>query len=129
MKLREIMRNQLNYKLVLNILKSATDKTNLIVMLNKLKKRIVKSAGLISKDENISWLKDNRSSIEDYAKKVDQELWKETKEVCNKIRDEGEKKLKTISHDLGGGGHFYLLYFLNFHRFLSCQYYLIEQGL
>ena len=31
--------NQLNYKLVLNILKSATDKTNLIVMLNKLKKR------------------------------------------------------------------------------------------
>ena len=102
----------MNYKLILNIFKNAIDKKNFFIMVNKVKKRFIKDAGLISKEKNISWLRKNCSSFEDYAIKTDKELWKETKEACNRIRDEGEKKLKTITYDLGGGGHFYLLYFL-----------------
>ncbi len=97
---------------LLNILKNALKEENFKVMYDKITKRLFDKKGLISKKENMEWIEKNVISVQDYINHDGEELWVEAKKETTLIKEMGEKKLSELSFDLGGGGHYPLLYFL-----------------
>tara|TARA_B110000116_G_C16761545_1_gene548684 strand:+ start:117 stop:893 length:777 start_codon:yes stop_codon:yes gene_type:complete len=95
-----------------NIFIQAIKPKRFVVMLKKLYLRFFDSKGLISYDENLKWLDSKCILFEEFANKLDSNLWTKSIDVCNKIRLDSKKRLKKIKYDLGGGGFYPLLYFI-----------------
>tara|TARA_Y100001980_G_C14526356_1_gene301882 strand:+ start:321 stop:1082 length:762 start_codon:yes stop_codon:yes gene_type:complete len=97
---------------ILNIIKNALKEDNFKVMYNKVAKRVFDKKGLISKEENLKWIESNVINIEKYILDDEKVLWEESKKETAIIKESGRKKLEKLSIDLGGGGHYPLLYYL-----------------
>jgi predicted O-methyltransferase YrrM len=63
-------------------------------------------------EDPMPWLRQVRTDLSAYCRAIDPVLWEEADKESVKIEDTAKKKLETIDFDLGGGGHFPLLYFL-----------------
>lgn len=59
-----------------------------------------------------AWCREKSASVENWAENLDRELWLETEDCVRRIKEEAEARLSQIDLDLGGGGHYALLYFL-----------------
>ena len=58
------------------------------------------------------WCRTNCSNIEDWIEPKHQSLWVEAKDFAERTTEQGRKKLDQLGVELGGGGHYGLLYFL-----------------
>jgi len=95
-----------------NIIKQALNPSRFYVMLKKVMKRFIDSKGSITKEENLKWLKNNCSSVEEFFLNLDKDLWYSTLETSKKIQKNAENILDNLEYDLGGGGFYPLLYFI-----------------
>jgi hypothetical protein len=108
-----------------NILSQASDPSRLVVMIDKLKKRILDTKGSISQESNIRWLQENSVEFAEFAHAVNAELWIESQNAANEINRSAEKALEAIPHRLGGGAAYPFLYFVTRHTRPSC---ILETG-
>ena len=99
-------------KKVVNIGTNSLKRSNFQVMSQKLVSRIADSKSNLSKDEVLAWCENKAESAEELMASLDLALWEETTKTCKDIEEKAYKKLSQIELDLGGGGHYYLLYFL-----------------
>lgn len=78
-------------------------------MLKKIFKRFEKSNPRAS----FEWAKKNTTlTIDEYCKKLDPELWLETKNECLLIQKKADTLITRENIQLGGGANIYLLYFM-----------------
>lgn len=89
----------LNYKKLDVIIKK------IFIRINVFKKKI-------NKKDLINNLNRNKTSLENYMKSENYELYKEAKQFSKALRTKSSKKLRKINYDLGGGGAYNLIYFL-----------------
>jgi len=97
---------------VKNVLTSALSPKRFPVMLKKILKRLAPDKGLISKEENLRWLKTHRVGFESLARRLNNSLWDEATSYSDNFRHRAENTLRNVEYDLGGGGYYPLLYFL-----------------
>jgi glycosyltransferase involved in cell wall biosynthesis/predicted O-methyltransferase YrrM len=62
--------------------------------------------------EAVDWAAAHTESVDEYGRSVDPALWDEAVAVGEELRRHGEQVLTPLGIDLGGGGHYPLLYFL-----------------
>lgn len=67
--------------------------------------------------EALEWCRGHVESLEAYVRTLDPALWAETVEACRRLDAAAQVTLANIDVDLGGGGHYPLLYFLT--RYLN----------
>jgi hypothetical protein len=101
-----------------DILVNAIQKRNFLVMVKKVFKRFEIDSSI----EANKWANDNSISLDEYCNKINPRIWKESIKACNQIELQGVKTLdgntsetmypdNAISHSLGGGGAYPLIYF------------------
>jgi len=81
-------------------------------MLNKLYVRFLDQNSSISQKDNVSWLKENETSLSEFCSELDHKLWVEIQNDINRVSSCANKSLENIAYDLGGGGAYPLLYFI-----------------
>ena len=71
----------------------------------------------ISNNSSVERLKkdDRLVKAEEFAKKIDPELWQESYDFAEQFKKKAASKLQKIEYNLGGGGIYPLLYFLTRH--------------
>ncbi len=94
----------------LNIFDQTLKKNRLKVIIKKVFRRF--ESKRIDRKVLTSWLNQNKIDLSKYLKKIDNELWAESKNESEKIDDMGNKKLQKLNLKLGGGANLLLLYFL-----------------
>ena len=95
--------------LLFNILKNSLKSGYFKVMVSKLLKRAEQDTS----SKAIQWAKKNVSySTEIFCKIIDENLWEETLFEMKILKRDASQILSEIDVDLGGGGNYYLLYFL-----------------
>lgn len=95
--------------LLINLLTNSVKSGYLKVMVSKLLKRLEKDTS----SESIQWAKKNVScTTEQFCKFIDKGLWEETLFEMNILENDARRIISEIQVDLGGGGNYYLLYFL-----------------
>ena len=94
--------------ILFNLFKNSFKSGYLKVMVSKLLKRIEQDTSL----EAIQWAKKYSNLTEKFCKIIDENLWEETLFEMNILKKDADKILSETHVDLGGGGNYYLLYFL-----------------
>lgn len=108
-----------------NILLQVIKPKRIFVMLKKVKKRLMDDKGLISKEENMQWIKSYCSNFEIIANKFNPTLWREAETFSKMLRERAKKILNEIEYELGGGGAYPFLYFVVRHIQPNC---IVETG-
>ena len=92
-----------------NLIKNSIKQGYFKVMFSKIFKRFEKN----STSQATRWAKKNIGlSTEDFCKLIDKDLWNETIFEMRVLEKDAENILSKINFSLGGGGNYYLLYFL-----------------
>ena len=95
--------------MLLNIFKNAIKPGFIKVMVSKLIKRFEKDTSL----KALKWAEDNVTfTTEEFCKIIDKNLWQEILDEMKNFKRDAENILSKINVSLGGGGNYYLLYFL-----------------
>lgn len=98
---------------VLNIGVNALKRRNLPVMLNKVALRLREGPRRRNEACKVKeWCAQNSIPAEGWAARCDPRLWEEAQQAAEQIHKNAQKKLSELNLDLGGGGHYTLLYFL-----------------
>jgi len=105
------------FEKVLNIGANSMRRRNFSVMLNKVALRIKEQKSKESQEDVLDWCKRQAQPYEVFLKDLDEGLWQEAVNACRSIEQEAQKKLSVLGLDLGGGGHYPILYF--FTRYLN----------
>lgn len=95
----------------LQSLRNATRRGYLPVMARKVWVRI-RERTWRAHPESEQWAASHATSVDEYARSLDPALWEEAVAVGEELRRRGEEVLTPLGIDLGGGGHYPLLYFL-----------------
>jgi predicted O-methyltransferase YrrM len=98
--------------LIMNLLAQASRPARARVMLKKLWRRIADDKGLISRQENLDWLRRHCVPFDRLANAIDPGLWSEAQEVSAGIAANARQILQGIDYDLGGGGACPIIYFV-----------------
>ena len=110
---------------LMNIGANSLKRRNFGVMAGKVIVRLKERRAMQEAQSVLEWCARHAESYEDYACGLDAGLWAETQEVCAKLEKAAQEKLDNLGLDLGGGGHYPLLYFIT--RFLKARN-VIETG-
>lgn len=100
---------------VLNIAANSLKRHNFDVMLEKVYARLRDYNHARQGKAAASWCAEHAMAWADFANVLDPALWEETKKACEHLKHNADEKLKKIRLDLGGGGHYPLLYFMTRH--------------
>lgn len=100
---------------IINIGTNSLKRRNMPVMMGKVITRLKERGAANDSAKATDWARDNAQSLDDFVKDLNAELWQETQRTCDAITEKAQKKLDDLGMDLGGGGHYYLLYFLTRH--------------
>lgn len=92
-------------------LRNATRPGFLPVMARKVLVRIRERTWRVHPEAE-QWAASHAAPVDDYARAIDPQLWDEAVAVGEELRRRGEQVLTPLGIDLGGGGHYPLLYFL-----------------
>ena len=85
------------------------------VMLGKVMTRLKERSAANDSALATKWAAGQAESLEDFVTNLDASLWQETQSTCKEIATKAQEKLDALGMDLGGGGHYPLLYFLTRH--------------
>ncbi len=96
---------------VLQTLRNATRPGFLPVMARKVLVRI-KERSWRAHPESQLWAARHAEPVDEFARSIDPALWDEARAAGDELRRRGEAVLPPLGIDLGGGGHYPLLYFL-----------------
>jgi predicted O-methyltransferase YrrM len=102
-------------KTLANIAANSLRRRNFPLMVEKVIRRMTERGHAAEKNEAASWCAERAESWPDFARSLDAALWQETEQACADIARAATKKLEQLGLDLGGGGHYPLLYFLTRH--------------
>ena len=97
---------------LINIGANSLKRNNMSVMAGKVMTRLKERDAANDTAKGTAWAKEHAQSLEDFVTALDADLWQETQTVCDDITKRAQAKLAELGMDLGGGGHYYLLYFL-----------------
>lgn len=101
---------------LMNIGRNSLRRRNFGVMAGKVMVRL-RERGTTDSAQVLDWCRRHAVSYEDYAASLDESLWRETQEVCRGLESAARMRLAALGLDLGGGGHYPLLYFMaRYHR-------------
>ena len=93
----------------INLIKNSIKQGYFKVMLSKIFKRFEKDTSL----QATQWAKKNVNyTTKEFCNLIDKTLWEETLFEMKVLETDAEKILSKINFSLGGGGNYYLLYFL-----------------
>lgn len=110
---------------IVNIGVNSLKRRNFGVMANKILLRLKEQKSGDSQADILTWCQSHAESAELFAQNLDAALWEETQSICADIDKKAHEKLRQIDLDLGGGGHYPLLYFLTRYLKASC---VVETG-
>ena len=85
---------------------------NLKVLIDKVFERFFDKKGNLSREENLSWIKNNYSDYSEVFKNINNKLWEESLNYASQFKLKAEDLLSKIDYNLGGGGIYPILYFL-----------------
>jgi predicted O-methyltransferase YrrM len=94
----------------LNAAINSLKRKNLSVIADKVLLRL--REGHTNKSEVTKWCAEKSQDWESFAQSLNPDLYVETLQVCKNIEIDARIKLDDLGIDLGGGGHYPLLYFL-----------------
>jgi len=97
---------------VCNIFHNAFRGSYFQVMAHKIWLRIGEHQLRKQAQEACRWCIERVENDKSFAKSLAPELWQESLEFCTKLEQEAKSKLGELGMELGGGGHYPLLYFL-----------------
>jgi hypothetical protein len=80
-------------------------------MFRKMLIRVREGKATYSSQASAAWCREVAKSVEGFCDAMNSDLWRESLAVADCIRDTGNAKLSALDVDLGGGGHYPLLYF------------------
>jgi predicted O-methyltransferase YrrM len=98
-----------------NVAVNSLKRRNLTVMAQKAMLRLREHNHLHDQDQATKWCATQAVSWPGFASTIDTSLWRETEDVCSEIHENATEKLENLGLDLGGGGHYPLLYFMARH--------------
>ena len=81
-------------------------------MIRKVVRHLSDKKGTLSKSENLDWIRNHSSGIDEFANDLDPVLWEEAREYGKILQGRAEMVLREIEYKLGGGGAYHFLYFL-----------------
>ena len=94
---------------MINILRNALKKGFFLVMVKKLLKRLEKDKSI----QATKWAESKvKLSTAEFCQHIDKKLYEEILREVATIKRDAEAKLSSIKFSLGGGGNYFLLYFL-----------------
>lgn len=96
----------------LNVGKNALSWRNLRVMIGKVWLRLFDPVSARQRAAARDWCATHAESAEEYARSLNEELWCEAVAFAQELRTKSLDRLGRVAVDLGGGGHYPLLYFL-----------------
>lgn len=96
----------------LNIAANSIKRHNLNIMLGKLYLRLSDYRHARQAKEAAAWAKGKAESWNDFANSLDPALWEEAQGTCRNLKQKAQAKLDKLGLDLGGGGHYPMLYFM-----------------
>jgi predicted O-methyltransferase YrrM len=94
-----------------NIALSSLKRRNFAVMARKAILRL-REYDRMRQEQAAKWCVEHAVSWEEFATSLDARLWHETRDACSEIQRKAGERLKNLGLDLGGGGHYPLLYFM-----------------
>ena len=97
---------------IFNIVSFLKNFNRFTMLFKKVIRRIVKTNGTISHKDNQKFLNKNCEDLDIFFSNIDNILWNKSKIFQNNLYNHANKKLKSIKHDLGGGGAYNVIYFL-----------------
>lgn len=97
---------------LVNICANSLKRKNLMVMADKVLKRLKEKDEAQKHDEVLSWCAQHQEPLDDFLRALNADLFNEAQTACVQIKTEAEAKLSALGLDLGGGGNYPLLYFL-----------------
>jgi predicted O-methyltransferase YrrM len=103
-------------KTLMNIATNSLRRHNFSLMAEKVVRRVTERSRAAEQQEATAWAAGKAESWPDFAKAINPSLWDETESACRDIEKAARAKLDQLGLDLGGGGHYPLLYFLTRHR-------------
>jgi predicted O-methyltransferase YrrM len=96
---------------LINIGTNSLKRQNLSVMAQKVLIRIKERSAANDSAIATQWASEQAEDIESFTTKLDDILWQETQKTCDRLAQNAQEKLDKLGMDLGGGGHYPLLYF------------------
>ncbi len=101
---------------LINIGTNSLKRHNMPVMLGKVFTRLKENKTAANDSTQATkWAASHAESLNDFIKTLNAPLWEDTKKTCATLADNAQKKLDKLGLDLGGGGHYPLLYFITRH--------------
>lgn len=103
---------------LINIGANSLKRQNMTVMAGKVITRLKeRTIGSGANDSALAtqWAAGKAESLERFVTDLNAPLWEETQKTCVELKQSAEAKLAALGKDLGGGGHYPLLYFLTRH--------------
>ena len=113
---------------LINIGANSLKRRNMLVIFGKvvtrLKERSISAAANDSANAT-KWASEQATNLDEFVTTLDAALWDETQKTCAALATKAQAKLDKLGMDLGGGGHYLLLYFLTRHLNPAC---IVETG-
>ena len=81
-------------------------------MINKIRNRFFSYKGILSRDQNLEWIKENVTEVSVFANTLSSTLWEEAITQSEILEQNANKTLEKIKYKLGGSADYPLLYFL-----------------
>lgn len=95
-----------------NIAVNSLKKRNFTIMAQKVILRLREPKHMRAQDQAAKWCAEHAVSWQAFAAELDADLWRETRAACAELQRNAKDKLKQLNFDLGGEGHYPLLYFM-----------------
>lgn len=100
---------------LINISANSLKRHNMPVMVGKIITRLKERGAANDCAKATQWAAQQAEGLEEFVTALNAPLWEETQTTCATLKSASLAKLDKLGMDLGGGGHYPLLYFLTRH--------------
>jgi len=98
-------------KKLINISANSLKRKNLFVMADKVITRVKERSAANENALALDWIEQNAEDLESFLNEINAPLWQACQKEAETIGKDCQAKIDKLGLDLGGGGHYPLLYF------------------